>query len=170
MTLQLNFSSDYSINFCNIKQQRFIILKYKTLTSYFYLDPKVTFFKTSSNITFSNCSPKFSLAINDWFKRFERPITKKLVLVGLGLKASVDDTSRMLHLKLEYSHHNFIPIPLNIYVFIKKNNIILKSFDSISLGNFVYKIRRLRLPNIYKGKGICFKRSKQILKQIKKNK
>lgn len=170
MKTQIKLSKKYEISFCIIKKQKFIFVNYENITSFFYIPVSVNFTKTSSELIFSNCEKKFSLLITEWFKRFERPARKKLIFVGLGLKASLDEKLKILHLKLEYSHSTLLKIPYNINVSIKKNILTLESFDPISLGNFIYKVRILRLPNAYKGKGICFKHSTQILKQIKKNK
>jgi large subunit ribosomal protein L6 len=55
---------------------------------------------------------------------------------------------------------------LNIKV--NKNFIIVEGFDAVEVGNFSSKIRRLRVPDIYKGKGVWYKNEIKILKELKK--
>lgn len=160
----------YKINFCILKKKSFIILKYKNSVSYFMLEFGIVFSKSFLNILFSGCSYRFSLAIRQWFKRFERPLRRKLLLVGLGLKVSFDKFTKLLQLKLEYSHLSFLKVPKNINIYIKKNVIFCESFDAVLLGNFICKLQDLKRPNPYKGKGIISYRNKQVLKPIKKTK
>jgi ribosomal protein L6P/L9E len=110
--------------------------------------------------------------LQTWFKRFKRPTRKKLILVGRGLKATFlrTNTFKILKLKLEYSHFNLIFIPPSIKIKIRKNILTFESFNSSRLGSFLERIKILKLPNIYKGKGIRVKYFKQNLKQIKKSK
>jgi ribosomal protein L6P/L9E len=71
--------------------------------------------------------------------------------------------------KLGFSHVLFLSIPSNIInIIIDKTFIILESDDLLVLGNFCKKIKQLKLPDIYKGKGFSYKNQKLILKSIKK--
>jgi large subunit ribosomal protein L6 len=80
-------------------------------------------------------------------------------LVGVGYKASA--TGQLLDLSLGYSHNILIDLPKEISVQTtaekgKNNTIILKSVDRQLLGQVAAKIRSLRKPEPYKGKGIRF--------------
>ncbi|NWJ49853.1 MAG: 50S ribosomal protein L6 [Bacteroidetes bacterium] len=80
-------------------------------------------------------------------------------LVGVGYKASA--TGQVLELALGYSHNIFIDLPVEIKVETLtergKNPIItLTSHDKQLLGQVAAKIRSLRKPEPYKGKGIRF--------------
>lgn len=80
-------------------------------------------------------------------------------LVGVGFKAS--STGNLLELALGYSHNIFIEMPAEVSVETVtergKNPIItLKSHDKQLLGQVAAKIRSLRKPEPYKGKGIKF--------------
>lgn len=80
-------------------------------------------------------------------------------LVGVGYKASA--TGQVLELALGYSHNIFVDLPIEIKVETLtergKNPIItLTSFDKQLLGQVAAKIRSLRKPEPYKGKGIRF--------------
>jgi large subunit ribosomal protein L6 len=80
-------------------------------------------------------------------------------LVGVGFRA--DAKGQVLELNLGYSHDIFFVLPSEISVVTKtekgKNPLItLKSYDKQLLGHVAAKIRSLRKPEPYKGKGIKF--------------
>ncbi len=83
----------------------------------------------------------------------------KQELVGVGYKANVN--GNILELSLGYSHDIHIGIPAEISVeavTLKKGNpiVTLKSIDKQLIGQYAAKIRSLRKPEPYKGKGIRF--------------
>ncbi len=85
--------------------------------------------------------------------------TKKLELVGVGYKAA--NTGNLLDLALGYSHNIVLEIPKELKVTTiqekGKNPIItLESSDKQLLGAVCAKIRSLRKPEPYKGKGVKF--------------
>jgi len=80
-------------------------------------------------------------------------------LVGVGYKAVA--TGQLLELSLGYSHNFFIELPTEILVSTVtergKNPIItMVSHDKQLIGQVAAKIRSLRKPEPYKGKGIKF--------------
>lgn len=85
--------------------------------------------------------------------------TKQLELVGVGYKAA--NTGNLLDLALGYSHNIVLEIPKELKVTTiqekGKNPIItLESSDKQLLGAVCAKIRSLRKPEPYKGKGVKF--------------
>ncbi len=84
---------------------------------------------------------------------------KKMELVGVGYRATA--TGQILELALGYSHAIHIQLPKEIKVEAvtdrKSNPIItLESIDKQLLGQVCAKIRSLRKPEPYKGKGVRF--------------
>ncbi len=84
---------------------------------------------------------------------------KKLELVGVGYRAT--NTGQVLELTLGYSHPIHILLPKEIKVEAvtdRKSNpvITLESADKQLLGQVCAKIRSLRKPEPYKGKGVKF--------------
>ncbi len=84
---------------------------------------------------------------------------KEMELVGVGYRASA--TGQVLELSLGYSHAIYIKLPPEIKVEAKSERnknplIILESDDKQLLGQVCAKIRSLRKPEPYKGKGIKF--------------
>lgn len=80
-------------------------------------------------------------------------------LVGVGYKAS--NQGQLLDLVLGYSHHVVFDLPTEITVSTKQDKgqnpmITLVSHDKQLLGQVAAKIRSLRTPEPYKGKGIKF--------------
>ena len=80
-------------------------------------------------------------------------------LVGVGYKATAKD--QLLELALGYSHSIILDLPKEISVTTtaergRNNTIILKSIDKQLIGQVAAKIRSLRKPEPYKGKGIRF--------------
>lgn len=84
---------------------------------------------------------------------------KEMELVGVGYRANA--TGQVLELSLGYSHAIYIKLPKEIKVEAKTERnknplIILESADKQLLGQVCAKIRSLRKPEPYKGKGIKF--------------
>ena len=84
---------------------------------------------------------------------------KGLELVGVGYRAAA--TGQVLELALGFSHAIYIKLPKEIKVEAKTERnknplIILESSDKQLLGQVCAKIRSLRKPEPYKGKGIKF--------------
>ncbi|MDE6535481.1 MAG: 50S ribosomal protein L6 [Muribaculaceae bacterium] len=84
---------------------------------------------------------------------------KEMELVGVGYRANAD--GQVLELALGFSHAIFIKLPKEIKVEAKSERnknpmIILESADKQLLGQVCAKIRSLRKPEPYKGKGIKF--------------
>ena len=81
-------------------------------------------------------------------------------LVGVGYRAEVKGNNR-LELSLGYSHDIMIQLPAEVKVEAKTERrsnpvITLTSIDKQLLGQVAAKIRSLRPPEPYKGKGIKF--------------
>ena len=85
--------------------------------------------------------------------------TKKLELIGVGFKAS--NTGNVLDLALGYSHNIIFEIPKELKVATaqekgKNPEITLNGIDRQLIGQVAAKIRGLRKPEPYKGKGVRY--------------
>jgi len=85
--------------------------------------------------------------------------TKELELVGVGYRAS--NQGQVLELVLGYSHNIIMEIPEEIRLETATERgtpprITLKSHDKQLIGQVAAKIRSLRKPEPYKGKGVKF--------------
>ena len=84
---------------------------------------------------------------------------KEMELVGVGYRAT--SNGQVLELSLGYSHAIYFKLPPEVKVEAKTERnknplIILESCDKQLLGQVCAKIRSLRKPEPYKGKGIKF--------------
>jgi len=98
-------------------------------------------------------------------------ICKKLKLLGVGYRVFLIEIVNIhfIHLKLGYSHSIYFKIPNSVLV---KSHKSIKLFISGNSYNFVSQIaaliRRFKLPEPYKGKGVLYENEKIILKEGKK--
>lgn len=80
---------------------------------------------------------------------------KELRLVGVGYRASLKDN--VLNLQLGYSHPINLDIPKDLKVTVDKNTeITVSGIDKQKVGEFAIQIRKWRMPEPYKGKGVLY--------------
>ncbi len=80
---------------------------------------------------------------------------RKLEIVGIGYRAQVQ--GKNLQLALGYSHPVIFPLPDGVQAEVDKQvSITLKGPDKALLGQLAAKLRGLRKPDPYKGKGIKY--------------
>lgn len=107
--------------------------------------------------------------INNMVLGVSKQFEIKLILKGVGYRASVQGKS--LILSLGFSHPVELSIPENILAEVQQNTtLILKGCDKEKLGLFAAEIRSWRLPEPYKGKGILYDGEKIIRKAGKSGK
>jgi large subunit ribosomal protein L6 len=132
------------------------------------VDPRITLKIEASTITMERHSEErtdramhglYRSLVFNMVKGVSEGFTSVQELVGVGYKAS--NNGQNLELALGYSHNILLELPNEIQVETtavkgKNNSIILKSIDKQLLGQVAAKIRSLRRPEPYKGKGIRF--------------
>lgn len=97
--------------------------------------------------------------ISNMVKGVTEGFSKKLELVGVGYKAAA--TGNLLDMALGYSHNIVFELPKELTVTTAQEKgqnpmITLESIDKQLLGQVCAKIRSLRKPEPYKGKGVKF--------------
>lgn len=97
--------------------------------------------------------------VNNMVKGVTEGYVKKMELVGVGFKAA--NQGNILDLALGYSHNIIFEIPKELTVATSQEKgqnpiITLTSVDKQLLGQVCAKIRGLRKPEPYKGKGVKF--------------
>ncbi len=97
--------------------------------------------------------------IGNMVKGVTEGFTKQLELVGVGYKAA--NQGNVLDLALGYSHNIIFDVPkeLKVETITEKGKnpmITLSGSDNQLLGQVCAKIRSLRKPEPYKGKGVKF--------------
>jgi len=97
--------------------------------------------------------------VSNMVKGVTEGYTKKLELVGVGFKAAA--TGNLLDMALGYSHNIVFEIPKELSVVTSQEKgqnpmITFQSIDKQLIGQVCAKIRSLRKPEPYKGKGVKF--------------
>jgi len=88
------------------------------------------------------------IGVKEGFKR-------ELEFKGTGYRAAVN--GKELVLNMGYSHEIKIEIPEGISVTVAKNTIVISGMDKQKVGALAARIRDVRPPEVYKGKGIKYK-------------
>ena len=92
---------------------------------------------------------------------------KTLIIEGVGYRAAVNGNT--LNLKVGFSHDVDLEIPADLKVEVEKNNIKISGIDIEKVGLFASKVRLVKKPEPYKGKGIRYSDEVIIRKEGKKN-
>jgi large subunit ribosomal protein L6 len=93
----------------------------------------------------------------------------KLQMVGVGYKGAI--LKNTLLLNVGFSHPVSIIIPDSIHVVVENNtSIILRGINKATLSFFASKVRSIRPPEPYKGKGIRYDQEYILRKAGKSNK
>jgi len=93
--------------------------------------------------------------INNMVVGVTEGFTKKLKIVGVGYRGEAKPG--MVVLNVGYSHPVEFPLPEGISASVSKEGIIeLQGIDKEILGDVAARIRKVRKPDAYKGKGIRY--------------
>jgi len=97
----------------------------------------------------------------------EKPYQKKLILEGVGFKSEVSGGNMVF--ALGFSHPVKVSVPEGIKVTADKNLITISGVDKEMVGEFAAKVRALKKPEPYKGKGFRYEDEVIRRKQGKKS-
>jgi large subunit ribosomal protein L6 len=119
----------------------------------------VTFARPTDQIRHRAMHGLYRSLVGNMVKGVTEGYVRKLELVGVGFKAT--NQGNLLDLSLGYSHNIVFEIPKEIKVVTateKGQNpvITLESIDKQLIGQVAAKLRGLRKPEPYKGKGIRY--------------
>ncbi|MCL5123757.1 MAG: 50S ribosomal protein L6 [Deltaproteobacteria bacterium] len=97
----------------------------------------------------------FRSLINNMVIGVTNGFTKSLEIVGVGYRAEADKQN--LTLNVGYSNPKVLPIPEGLTIEVEKNTLIhVRGIDKQQVGEMAAKIRRVRKPEPYRGKGIRY--------------
>jgi large subunit ribosomal protein L6 len=99
----------------------------------------------------------FRTLINNMVVGVTKGFMRELLVIGVGYKIEEKDNKLVLH--LGYSHPIEFPLPEGIKARVERQKeirIILEGYDKELLGLTASRIRSLRPPEPYKGKGIRY--------------
>ncbi|MDR2028256.1 MAG: 50S ribosomal protein L6 [Treponema sp.] len=93
--------------------------------------------------------------------------SRALIITGVGYRAEVQ--GNLLSMNLGYSNELFVGIPEGLLVSAEPNGkVVISGIDKQRVGEFASQIRKLRLPEPYKGKGIRYE-DEQIRRKVGKS-
>ena len=92
--------------------------------------------------------------IGNMIEGVNKSFQKKLILEGVGFKSEVK--AGKLVLALGFSHLVEVVVPEGLTVTAEKNVITITGIDKESVGSFAAKVRSLKKPEPYKGKGFRY--------------
>jgi large subunit ribosomal protein L6 len=104
--------------------------------------------------------------INNMVVGVDQGFQRSLVIEGVGYKANVNGSE--LTLNVGYSNPVVFTIPQGVGAKVEGNKIVLDSIDKDLLGLTAAKIRQVRKPEPYKGKGIRYE-DEQIVRKVGKS-
>lgn len=175
-TIKIPENADISL--VSINYKRYIIVKkinsdYKF---YIYVPENISIIKPKSlkNLLISTKEIKnilfdqFCTSLEDSIKNIKFTYKKKLLLKGLGYRMNLVKNTDKIRFKIGFSHFVYLKIPKTVIVRAKKTYITIKTANKVLLGNFVNRIKCLKTPDSYKGKGFWHKYQNQKLKELKK--
>lgn len=82
---------------------------------------------------------------------------KYLELKGVGFKVLYSLSKHCLFFFLGYNHVTAFYLPFSVQAKVRKQFILVFSYDNATLSHVCSQIKLLRLPDPYRGKGIIFK-------------
>jgi large subunit ribosomal protein L6 len=130
-------------------------------------DGKVTFVPANESREANAMSGTLRQLVNNMVVGVSKGFEKKLSLVGVGYKASVQGNK--LNLAVGYSHPVNVEMPAGITVATATpTEILIKGADRQRVGQIAAEIRAIRPPEPYKGKGIRYADEKITIKETKK--
>lgn len=128
------------------------------------LNPIVTVTLADNTITFAVANPDekserslwgtWGAHVNNMITGVTQGFKKELEINGVGYRAAMQ--GKDLKLEVGYSHPVIFEIPTGIQASVEKNLITLVGFDKELLGMIAAKLRAVRKPEPYKGKGIKY--------------
>lgn len=120
---------------------------------------EVTFGRPTDQIRHRALHGLYRSLVSNMVKGVTTGYTRKLELVGVGFKAT--NQGNLLDLSLGYSHNIVFEVPKEIKVATatekgQNPTITLESIDKQLVGQVAAKLRSLRKPEPYKGKGVKY--------------
>lgn len=92
--------------------------------------------------------------IKNMIKGVVTPFERKLLVEGVGFKWEVKGNT--LNMSLGFSHPVLVEIPAGLTVVAEKGSLTITGIDKELVGLFSSKIRSMKKPEPYKGKGIRY--------------
>ena len=130
-------------------------------------DGKLSFAPVNDSRDADALAGTFRQLVNNMVKGVTEGFEKKLSLIGVGYKASVQGSK--LNLAVGFSHPVNFDMPAGITITTPTpTEVVIKGADRQAVGQLAAEIRAVRPPEPYKGKGIRYVGEKVVIKETKK--
>lgn len=173
----LELPKSVNISFNIFKNKKLLIFISNNIKNYIIIPNDINFEKKDRTLIFISNKRRLSeldiflKSLNDiiTLTTVQKFIRKKLILKGLGYKMSfLNNDHRILEMKLGFSHVTTLSIPYDLKVTLEKLKITVEGLNGANVGNFISKLKSLKTPDLYKGKGFWYPNEAVILKEVKK--
>lgn len=84
----------------------------------------------------------------------QKPFAKSLEFVGVGFRVAVE--GKKINMEVGFSHPVKMDLPEGIQAAVDKQILTITGIDKQAVGEFAARIRRVKPPEPYKGKGIKY--------------
>lgn len=84
----------------------------------------------------------------------QKPFQKSLEFVGVGFKVAVE--GKKIKMEVGFSHPVVMEVPEGLEAAVEKQVLTVSGIDKQAVGEFAARIRRVKPPEPYKGKGIKY--------------
>ncbi|WP_448255048.1 50S ribosomal protein L6 [Ottowia oryzae] len=130
-------------------------------------DGKLSFVPVDESREANAMSGTMRQMVNNMVVGVSKGFEKKLTLVGVGYRAQA--SGNKLNLAIGFSHPVNFEMPAGISVATPTpTEIVIKGADRQSVGQVAAKVREVRPPEPYKGKGIRYADERVVIKETKK--
>ena len=154
--------------FLEAEKTEFLTTKRKSLPNENYLkSPKKLIFFSTNSKSFFGC---VSSIIQNKIYGVTRGFLIYIRIIGVGYRAQLQGIeNQILYLKVGFSHDIKFEVPKAVRAFLLEPTLIcLYGIDKNQLTQTASKIKKIKIPSVYKGKGIRLVNEKIILKTGKK--
>lgn len=168
ITIPAGVSVDYTNNTVNVKGKNGILDTKITGDISVTISENVIYVKPANDTKHARAMWGLSRTlINNMIIGVTQGFAKRLEIRGVGYRAAVD--GKILTLALGYSHEIKFAIPAGISIVAEKPTLlVISGANAQKVGQVASKIRKLRKPEAYKGKGIREENEIVIIKEGKK--
>ena len=119
-------------------------------------DGKITLTKTSETDEANVLHGTMNANLNNLIKGVKEGFKKELEIIGVGYRFNV--SGNKLTINAGYSHPVIMEVPNGLKVEAASNTeITISGCDKVLVGVFAANVRKVRMPEPYKGKGIRYK-------------
>lgn len=152
----------------SISKENTVTVKGKLGVLSLEVDPAITVTKEGTEVLFARGTEEkdhkakhglYRALVNNMVTGVSKGFEKQLEIIGVGYRASVN--ANLLELSLGHSHPYFFVAPDGISIEVdtkttKNVRIVIKGASKEVVGQVAAKIRSLRAPEPYKGKGVRY--------------